>query len=289
MLIAPALIILSFSSRLAKASPDFAVKVTGHGPSVILIPGLMCGGGVWDSTVEHLKDRYTCYVLTLPGFAGQPPIKAPILSKMRDEIESYVVDNKLAQPILIGHSLGGTLALWLASDQPTMFSAVVSLDGVPALAALFNPNQAPTSALDAASAIKARYASLDAARFAAANASSLPLLITDPKNVEKVAVEANRSDPASVGEAIAEMLQTDLRAEVVKITEPLLVFIPAGALTSDSALDALKARYEAQFHDAPEHKLALVPKARHFVMLDAPDLFFSQLDEFLARIVRRRG
>ena len=288
MLTALALIVLRTHCGAAHAKPDFAVKVTGHGPPVILIPGLMCGGGVWDATVEHLKDRYTCYALTLPGFAGQPPIKAPILSTVRDEIEAFVLDNKLDQPILIGHSLGGTLSLWLASDKPTMFSAVVSVDGVPALGSLLNPNQSPTSQLDAATAIKARYASLDAAHFAAANAATLPLLVTDPKNVENIAAEANRSDPASVGEAVAEMLQNDLRAEIGKITAPLLVFVPAGAATSDSALGALKARYEAQFHDAAEHKLVLVPKARHFVMFDAPDFFFSQLDEFLVRIVRRR-
>ena len=288
MLAALVPLLLSSASRPAQTKPDFAVKVIGHGPPVILIPGLMCGSGVWDATVEHLKDRYTCYALTLPGFAGQPPMKAPILSTVRDEIEAYVVDNKLDQPILIGHSLGGTLSLWLASDKPAMFSAVVSVDGVPALGSLLNPNQSPTSQLDAATAIKARYASLDAAHFAAANAATLPLLVTDPKDVEKIAAEANRSDPASVGEAVAEMLQNDLRGEIGKITVPLLVFVPAGTATSDSALEALKARYEAQFHDATEHKLVLVPKARHFVMFDAADFLFSQLDEFLVRIVRRR-
>jgi len=289
MFLALALVFLTSTAGEPQAKPDFAVKITGHGPPVILIPGLMCGAGVWDATVEHLKDRYTCYALTLPGFAGRAPIKPPILSKMRDEIESYVVENKLDQPILIGHSLGGTLSLWLGIDKPTMFSGIISVDGVPALGSLFNPNQSPTSMLDAASAIRTHYASFDAAHFAAANASSLPLLISDPKAIEKVAAEANRSDPASVGEAIAEMLATDLRGDVGKIAAPLLVFVPAGASTSDSALDALKARYEAQFHDVPEHKLVIVPSSRHFVMLDAPDFFFNQLDDFLLRIVRRRG
>ena len=266
---------------------DFAVKVTGHGPPVILIPGLMCGGDIWDGTVAHLKDRYTCHVLTLPGFAGQPPIKPPLLSHLRDEIEMYVVENKLNQPVLIGHSLGGMLSLWLGIDKPEMFSAIVSVDGVPALGYLFDPGQTPTSMLNAATAIKTRFAGFDAAQLAASNASSLPLLITGKDDVARVAAAADRSDPQSVGEAIAELLETDLRPDLGKLTPPLLVIVPGASATSDSGGEMLKARYEAQFHDAPQHKLAVVPKARHFVMLDAPDAFFGQLDELLLRAVRR--
>ena len=52
--------------------PLFAVTVTGSGRPMILIPGLSCGGNVWDGTVTHFKDRYECHVVTLAGFAGQP-------------------------------------------------------------------------------------------------------------------------------------------------------------------------------------------------------------------------
>lgn len=60
-------------------TPSFAVKVTGHGRPVILIPGLSSSGAVWDGTVAHLKSRFECHVLTLAGFAGEPRIPAPFL------------------------------------------------------------------------------------------------------------------------------------------------------------------------------------------------------------------
>ena len=62
---------------------SFAVKITGKGQPVILIPGLSSSGAVWEGTVEHLKDRYQCHVLTLAGFAGQPRIPAPFLETVR--------------------------------------------------------------------------------------------------------------------------------------------------------------------------------------------------------------
>ena len=50
------LAIASFSvlAALSQAQYHFAVKVTGKGKPVILIPGLSCGPDVWDATVARL-------------------------------------------------------------------------------------------------------------------------------------------------------------------------------------------------------------------------------------------
>jgi N-formylmaleamate deformylase len=79
------LILASASPELGNASQQpgaarhapFTVKVTGHGKPMILIPGLASSGDTWVGTVAHFKQRYTCYVLTLAGFAGVPPIQPP--------------------------------------------------------------------------------------------------------------------------------------------------------------------------------------------------------------------
>src|SRR5271170_4530082 len=53
---------------------SFAVSKTGQGSPLIFIPGLDCSGEVWKDAVAHFSSGHTCYVLTLPGFAGQPPV-----------------------------------------------------------------------------------------------------------------------------------------------------------------------------------------------------------------------
>ncbi len=62
-----------------KPSYSFGVKITGHGPPMILIPGLKGSADTYNDVVRHYKDRYTCYVITLAGFAGQPPSGAMII------------------------------------------------------------------------------------------------------------------------------------------------------------------------------------------------------------------
>ena len=50
---------------------SFGVKITGHGKPMVLVPGLKGAAETFDDVVAHYKDHYTCYVITLAGFAGQ--------------------------------------------------------------------------------------------------------------------------------------------------------------------------------------------------------------------------
>jgi N-formylmaleamate deformylase len=89
----------------------FIVEVSGSGRPVIFIPGLACSGSVWDSTVGHLNGRVQSHVVTFAGFAGVPPVAQPSLTNVYAELVRYIVDNALESPVIIGHSLGGAMAL----------------------------------------------------------------------------------------------------------------------------------------------------------------------------------
>ena len=80
-------VVLIFSTAAFAAEP-FAVTVTGSGsPAMIFIPGLACDGEVWKETVDHFKAKHECHVLTLAGFAGQPPIEEPFFNTMTKSIQ----------------------------------------------------------------------------------------------------------------------------------------------------------------------------------------------------------
>ena len=121
--------------RRRTAPRSFSVEVQGSGPPVILIPGLACGGAVWAPTVARYRDKHQLHVLTLAGFAGDKAIAPPLLPTVRSELAAYIKEHKLHRPVIIGHSLGGFVALWLAATEPELVGKVVVVDALPFLAA----------------------------------------------------------------------------------------------------------------------------------------------------------
>ena len=128
--------VLNLQAQQTKA---FAVTVVGKGRPILLIPGYSCSGDLWKETVDHLKARYECHILTLAGFAGVPAIDTPILKTVRDAIITYVQQKKLHKPLLIGHSLGSFMSLWVSSAAPDLFGKLICVDGMPFLSALSDP------------------------------------------------------------------------------------------------------------------------------------------------------
>jgi N-formylmaleamate deformylase len=263
--------------RAADAVP-FSVVVTGSGAPMILIPGLSCGGNVWDGTVAHFKDHYQCHVLTLAGFAGQPPMDGPFLDKVCDGIISYIKDKKLDHPVIIGHSLGGMMSFWLAEKAPDAVGPVISVDGLPYLTALMNPGGTPDATAAMAEKYRARYAALSAQQFIDNDHKFLATGITDPANVDKVASLGDKSDPKAVGQAFFDLITTDLRPDLKSIKAPVLLI---GAAPGEAFKEKKRDSYAAQIADVPHHKLVFATTGHHFVQLDDPEFFYHEVEAFL--------
>jgi len=264
-----------------KAAKSFAVKIVGHGKPMLLIPGLTCGGDVWDGTVKHFKDRYECHVLTLAGFAGQPAIEAPMLETVRSDIGAYIQQKKLNHPVIVGHSLGAFLAFWIAASEPGRVGPVVAVDGGTFFPALMDPNATAESAKAGAETMRQIIGSQAAEEFAAQNKLFLGNMITDPKNLELIAPTCAKSDPKATGQAMYELMTTDLREEASKIKTPVLLIGSGAGTISPELKRTMEGRYEAQVAKVPNHKVVMAEKARHFVMLDDPGFLFATMDEFL--------
>ncbi len=282
-LVVAGLVTAALPIRAQETFHSFQVTRTGHGRPMILIPGLLSSGAVWSTTVEHFKDRYECHVLTLAGFAGQPAIPAPFLQTVRDDVLRYIAEKKLDHPVIVGHSLGGFLAWWIAATAPDKVGPVVAVDGVPYLAVLMNPSATAESSRPMADQMRQMYAKLTPEQLAAQSRLSLATMITDPKNVETAAAWSAASDPATAGTAMAEMMTTDLRSAVAAIRTPVLLIGAADFAKDEAARKQAAAAYEAQVAKVPDHQVVLAEHARHFIMLDDPAFLFTTMDRFLTK------
>lgn len=261
--------------------PSFSVTVTGQGPAMVLIPGLMSSGEVWNSTVERYRQRFTLHIVTLAGFGGPPPVGSPFLSRVRAELIVYIREQQMEKPTLVGHSLGGFMAFWIAATAPHAVGGVIAVDGVPFLPALGNPAAHADGMRAQAAQIESLYASFSADQLVAQSRMALATMITAPANVERALQWAVNSDPASTGIAVSELMTTDLRATIATITAPVLLIGATGGVP-ETMRPRMAAAYAAQVARLPTARVKMAEKARHFIMFDDPAFLFAAIDEFLA-------
>ena len=267
---------LSFGQAAPKA---FTVSVTGKGKPILLIPGFSCSGDVWKETVAHLQNRYECHVLTIAGFAGVAPIDTPILQTVRNEIIRYVQTKNLVKPIIIGHSLGSFMGLWVSSTAPQLFGKLVCVDGLPFLSALSDPNANADSLkkspmYNPEAAVK-NFESLPDSGFINNTAKALFWQVNDTAKAREIATWQYRSNRRTLGLTLIEMATTDLRKEIASITSPVLVL---GSIygTKEKSYELIGQQFK-QLPGAVIH----VANSKHFIMYDQPAWFYNELDLFL--------
>lgn len=284
MRILATLLVLITASTSLFAAESFEVKTHGKGQPVILIPGLMSNGEIWHDISEELSKTHEVHVISIAGFAGLPAIKNQSLKRVKTELLSYIKNNQLAKPTIIGHSLGGFMAFWLASSFPETVGKIISVDGLPFVGPVFTRSNDSTVESLAAQAemIRSMYANMSATQLAAQTKQGIYIQATSSENQTKIIEMASLSDPATTGSMIHELLSTDLRNEISKIKSSVLLIGASGAFTTEEQHQSIEKLYRQQLSQAAESKLVMNTNDRHFIMLDNPSWLINHIQSFLS-------
>jgi pimeloyl-ACP methyl ester carboxylesterase len=278
------LLMLAITAGLQAQAP-FQVKVSGHGQPMILIPGLSSSGETWDTTVEHYKDRFECHVLTVAGFAGVPRVPAPMLDRVRDGIAEYIRQKKLDHPVIVGHSLGGFLALAVASKYPDLAGRLVIVDSYPFLAAVTDPDATAASAKATAAQIRDAIGGETQDQYERYVKSGVGtrLMVEKESDFDKITGWGLASDRTAVGDAMAEMFATDLRDDVAKIHCPTLVMGSWIGMKQYTDRAKTEANLQHQYAKLAGVRIEVTDTAHHFIMWDDPRWMFGLMDGFLGQ------
>jgi pimeloyl-ACP methyl ester carboxylesterase len=270
----------------------FRVQVAGHGRPMILVPGLSSSGDTWTGTVAHYRDRFTTHTITLAGFAGVPPIDGgSVLTAARDQLASYIEANHLDKPVVVGHSLGGNVALDLAAARPDLVGPLVIVDSLPFYAGVLFQVDTADAAKPVVEQMRARFAALSRQDYDdyVKSHQATRFMVTKPSDLATITEWGLKSDPKTVYTAMTELYGSDLRPALPRIASPALVLgtwtgvrdqmqqmrVP---ITKEAVVENFKRQYEGlrTLH------FAVSDSSRHFVMFDDPAWFFEQVDAFLA-------
>ena len=279
------LIPLAACATIPDRSPAFAsdrlsVEVRGSGPEVVLIPGLSSPPSVWNQAVAAVPG-YRYHLVHVAGFAGKPAganASGPVVEPVAEEIARYIRGAGLGRVAIVGHSLGGTWAMMIAARHPELVSRVMVVDMPPAIGPFFaGPNASPDAVRAVADRMRQTLAGDTRRAFVERFVS--PMMNDEGKRA--AIIEAFlASDPVVSGQALYEVITTDLGPELANIHVPLTVLYVRApeAPVSEAQMDQF---YRLAYAPVAGAVVRRVPDARHFIMFDQPEGFARELRVFL--------
>ena len=248
----------------------FSVQVQGRGPDVILIPGLTSGRDVWRGTVGAVPG-YRYHLVQVAGFAGEPArgnAEGAVVAPLADEIARYIRDRGLRRPAIVGHSMGGTIAMMIGARHPDLAGRIMVVDMLPQPAGLFGGSAEDLGPL--ASSLSRALSGPSGRRLF----GSLISAFSPPDSPN------SRSDPDVVARAMDELAGLDLTPQLGRIRSPLTIVY---ASPDDRSAAVIDREFESAFAGARGARLVRIDGSGHMIMLDQSRRFQAALREFLVR------
>jgi pimeloyl-ACP methyl ester carboxylesterase len=267
------------------ASDRISVEVKGSGPDVVLIPGLSSSPRVWDATVAALPG-YRYHLVRVSGFDGAKPganAAGPVVAPVAEEIARYIAEAGLEKPAIVGHSLGGTWAMMIAARHPALVSKVMVVDMMPFLGAMFGGAAAtPATLAPVADQVRKGIAATTGEARRKQVEQTIAGMVRTQSARPAVVEQSLASDPAVSGQAMYDLIVTDLRPDLAKIKVPMTVLwaLPPAAPVSEAQMEQF---YKLSYAGAPQARLKQIPDSFHFIMVDQPKVFQDELKAFLGK------
>ena len=251
---------------------------------IILIPGLTSSPEIWDGLTEELKGRYRVHRVHVQGFAGaaaEDNATGPVAAPVAEDLARYITEQRLNKPVVIGHSMGGTVAMMLAARHPDSVGKLMVVDMVPFMGVMFGP---PGTTAESVTPIADQvYAGMSSSPREAYNAQATAS-INGMINTESLRAgpirDMETSDQQGAASSFRELIVSDLRPELSRITAPTEVLYVKfnDARMTPEITDAL---YRMSYQGLSGVELKRIDNSAHFIMLDQPAAFAAEVNAFL--------
>ena len=261
-----------FSILINAQEKAFEVKVIGEGEPVLLFPGFTCTGEVWEDLVNELSKTKTCHIFTFAGFGGVPAIEKPWLPKIKEGLETYISKNKLENATLIGHSLGGSLALWLGTEDVYNFKKIIVVDALASTGALMMPNFKKENIVYNNPYSKQLLEMNDEAFEKMATQYAVGMSLNKEKH-NQIKAWILQADRETYVHGYTDLLKLDLREDVSKIKSPVTIL---GA-THPFGEENVKKTYTEQYKNLSGDTIKYAKESAHFIMYDQPEWFINTI------------
>lgn len=242
-------------------------EVFGRGRPVLFLHGWLGSWRYWFPTMEVVADHFRTYSFDFWGFGGSQ--RKRVQESIRiysDQVVRFLNELGIDRIVLVGHSMGGMVAMKTALDHPDRVSHVVTV-GAPfageSISWLLKLTDHPFLANTFA-----RWSWLRRSLF------SFFMGQTHDPAVQEIINDSVKSNGDTLRATIGSMLRTDLRPELSRLTVPALIV--------HGGRDDIVNPHQADLFDPiAAAQIVIMPGSRHFPFLEEPELFNDMLLRFL--------
>lgn len=101
------------------------IERTGKGEKLVFIHGSGLHGNLWRMQKETLKDNFEVILVDLPGHGKSCGNGCDSVEEYRDVVRELIISNSLDGSYIVGHSLGGAIAIAFALAYPHLIKGVI--------------------------------------------------------------------------------------------------------------------------------------------------------------------
>ncbi|MCA9512837.1 MAG: alpha/beta hydrolase [Myxococcales bacterium] len=243
----------------------------GDGPAVVFVHGWCCDRSFLAPQFDHFARRRRVVALDLRGHGRSDGVGTDCaIRDLADDVASVIEQCGLERPVLVGHSLGGVIALDVAVRRPELVGAIAMLDSIVAIPSHLDGLAQGLSLL------------LASPRFRETLVDFVDQWLLRPDSDRAlrdrvVDVMAN-ADPDVALQAWQSMVEYDDRGAIKACPVPILFMAAENTVSSLEELPDMH----------PDLELVYMRGVSHFHPLEAPEATNRHLEDFLDRLRSRR-